>query len=213
MPVKSKPKKQRLEVLTKYEMSARSKGYLMIAGVDEAGRGPLAGPVVAAACVIPEGLYLDGINDSKQLTAEQREQLYKAMQQNPDIISGVGVVEAILIDQINILQATFYAMVAAVAALRHKPDYILVDGPYTPKFDAPSEGIVDGDALSQSIMAASIIAKCTRDQMMQNFHDRWPEYGFSQHKGYGTPQHLAALKMYGPCPIHRKSFGPVKGCL
>jgi ribonuclease HII len=210
MPVKQKPKNRRLEQITRCEKQAQSKGFSVIAGVDEAGRGPLAGPVVAAACIIPEGVYFEGINDSKQLTPEARERLYEAIQQNPQVLSGVGVVEAVLIDQINVLQATFYAMVAAVAALRQKPEYVLVDGPYTPDFGVPSEGIVDGDTLSQSIMAAAIIAKCTRDRMMVKFHDRWPEYGFNAHKGYGTPQHLAALQLHGPCPIHRRSFEPVR---
>jgi len=211
MVLKNKPlrKNQRLEALTKYEKQARAKGYQLIAGVDEAGRGPLAGPVVAAACIIPEGIYFEGINDSKQLSPEQRERLYEAIRQNPDILSGVGVVDAILIDQINILQATFYAMVAAVAALRQKPDYVLVDGPYIPNFDIPAEGIIEGDTLSQSIMAAAIIAKCTRDRMMVKFDEQWPQYGFKRHKGYGTPEHLAALQLHGPCSIHRKTFQPI----
>lgn len=208
MVLKNKPlrKNQRLETLTEYEQRARTKGYQLIAGVDEAGRGPLAGPVVAAACIIPEGVYFKGINDSKQLSPEQRERLYEAIRQNPDILSGIGVVDAILIDQVNILQATFYAMVAAVAALKKKPDYLLVDGPYLPNFDIPAEGIVEGDTFSQSIMAAAIIAKCTRDQMMIKFDEQWPEYGFKRHKGYGTKEHLAALQLHGPCSIHRQTF-------
>jgi len=214
MLLKHKPKSQRLEKITEYENHARSKGFQWIAGVDEAGRGPLAGPVVAAACIIPEGIYLEGINDSKQLTAAQRDKFYEEIQKNPAILSGVGIEEAALIDQINVLQATFYAMVAAVSALSQKPDYILVDGPHIPSFGTdcriPAQGIVDGDTLSQSIMAAAIIAKCSRDRMMLKFHDQWPEYGFKEHKGYGTPKHLAALRIHGPCPIHRRSFEPVK---
>lgn len=210
MVIKKKWKSQQLKGLTRYEEQARAQGHQLIAGVDEAGRGPLAGPVVAAACIIPEGIYFRGINDSKQLSSDQREQLYEAIRQNPDVLTGIGVVDAILIDQINILQATFYAMAAAVAALKKKPDYVLVDGPYFPNFDIPAEGIIEGDTLSQSIMAASIIAKCTRDRMMVKFDEQWPHYGFKRHKGYGTKEHLVALELHGPCSIHRKTFQPIR---
>lgn len=203
-------KRARLEKITQFETRARLQGRCLIAGIDEAGRGPLAGPVVAAACIIPEGFYFEGINDSKQLTKEQREQFYKEISQHPDVLAGVGIVEAIIIDQINILQATFQAMIAAILNLRQKPDYLLVDGPYLPKTGIPGEGIIDGDTLSQSIMAAAIIAKCTRDRMMVEFDKKWPQYGFKNHKGYGTPEHLSCLQLYGPCPIHRKTFHPVK---
>jgi ribonuclease HII len=201
-----RPKKD----LEAYERHLRAQGYVVIAGVDEAGRGPLAGPVVAAACILPEGLCLKGIDDSKKLTQRQREELYLRIQKNPEILSGVGVVGAVIIDQVNILRATMMAMVAAVAALRLQPDYALVDGRQLPQLEIPAQGVIRGDSLSQSIMAAAIVAKCTRDQMMRDFHLQWPLYGFQDHKGYGTDRHIAALKQHGPCPIHRKTFEPVK---
>lgn len=201
---------RRLDQLTIFEKKARTKGFLCIAGVDEAGRGPLAGPVVAAACILPEALFLRGIDDSKKLTPEERESLYEKIKENPEIHYGIGIVSSLIIDQINILRATMAAMVAAVKQLQKKPDYILVDGNQLPSFDVPCEGIVAGDTLSQSIMAASIIAKYTRDQIMLQCHLEWPQYGFKAHKGYGTPQHLEALKLHGPCPIHRKTFKPVR---
>ena len=218
MKKQSLPKQQRLETarlkkLTAYEERARSQGYKSIAGVDEAGRGPLAGPVVAAACILPENFYLPGINDSKKLTAEERERLYQMIKENPEILSGVGIVEALIIDQINILQATFQAMVAAVLQLQQKPDYILIDGNQIPKslqLELPCEAIVKGDSLSQSIMAAGILAKVTRDKIMLEHHKTWPDYGFKDHKGYGTEKHLEKLRELGPCPLHRKSYEPVK---
>lgn len=218
MKKQSLPKQQRLETarlktLTAYEERARSQGYKAIAGVDEAGRGPLAGPVVAAACILPENFYLPGINDSKKLTAEERERLYHMIKENPEILSGVGIVEALIIDQINILQATFQAMIAAVLQLQQKPDYILIDGNQIPKsllLELPCEGIVQGDSLSQSIMAAGILAKVTRDKIMLEHHKTWPDYGFKDHKGYGTEKHLEKLRELGPCPLHRKSYEPVK---
>jgi ribonuclease HII len=218
MKKQSLPKKQRLETarlktLTAYEERARRQGYKAIAGVDEAGRGPLAGPVVAAACILPENFYLPGINDSKKLTAEERERLYQMIKENPEILSGVGIVEALIIDQINILQATFQAMVVAVLQLQQKPDYILIDGNQIPKslqLELPCEGIVQGDSLSQSIMAAGILAKVTRDKIMLEHHKTWPDYGFKDHKGYGTEKHLEKLRELGPCPLHRRSYEPVK---
>lgn len=209
-----KPQKReidRFKKLTAFEERARSQGYKAIAGVDEAGRGPLAGPVVAAACIIPENYYLPGINDSKKLTAEERERLYQMIKENPEILSGVGIVEAVIIDQINILQATFQAMVAAILQLKQKPDYLLIDGNQIPKgLQMPCEAIVKGDTLSQSIMAAGILAKVTRDKLMLEYHKTWPNYGFNEHKGYGTEKHLQRLKEWGPCPLHRKSYEPVK---
>lgn len=211
-----KPQKRetaRLKKLTAYEERARRQGYRSIAGVDEAGRGPLAGPVVAAACIIPENCYLPGINDSKKLTAEERERLYQMIKENPEILSGVGIVEAVMIDQINILQATFQAMLAAIVALKQKPDYLLFDGNQFPKslqLELPCEGIVQGDSLSQSVMAAGIIAKVTRDKIMLEHHKTWPEYGFDEHKGYGTEKHMEKLKELGPCSQHRRSYEPVK---
>jgi ribonuclease HII len=211
-----KPKRRetaRLKKITAYEARARLQGYKWIAGVDEAGRGPLAGPVVAAACIFSEDVFLPGINDSKKLTAEERERLFELIMANPDILTGVAVVEALIIDQINILQATFQAMATAIALLKQKPDYILVDGnrlPQSLNLELPCEGIVEGDSLSQSIMAAGILAKVTRDRIMLEHHKTWPAYGFNEHKGYGTEKHMERLKEFGPCPIHRMSFEPVK---
>ncbi|MBS0615971.1 MAG: ribonuclease HII [Verrucomicrobia bacterium] len=196
--------------LEKFEREARASGFTSIAGIDEAGRGPLAGPVVAAACILPAGIRLRGINDSKKLTAQEREALYARILNNPDIISGVGMIDVLMIDQINILRATLQAMIGAIAKLPKKPDFILVDGPHLPPTDIPGKAIIDGDTLSQSIMAAAIIAKCTRDLLMIQLHELYPQYNFKSHKGYGTPEHLEALKKYGPCPLHRQSFAPVR---
>lgn len=213
LPKQRRRETARLKKLTAYESRARSQGYKFIAGLDEAGRGPLAGPIVAAACIFPENLFIPGIKDSKKLTAEERERLYTMIMENPEILSGVGVVEAAIIDQINILQATFQAMVAALAQLKVQPDYLLIDGNQLPlrlKLELPCEGIVDGDNLSQSVMAAGILAKVTRDKIMLEHHKTWPDYGFDEHKGYGTEKHLQKLKELGPCPQHRMSYEPVK---
>lgn len=190
------------------ENKARRLGYQHIAGVDEAGRGPLAGPVVAAACMFPKGVKVKGVDDSKKLTPEARFKLYEELISHPKITYGVGVIDALVIDEINILQATFRAMILAVASLSQKPDYIFVDGNLYPPFDVPGEAVVEGDALCFSISAASIIAKETRDRIMQGHHIEWPEYGFHKHKGYGTQAHRKAIAVHGPCPIHRMSFSP-----
>jgi ribonuclease HII len=213
--VKSHPKNQLLELervkqLCRFEERARQRGFHAIAGVDEAGRGPLAGPVVAAACLLPEGLYLEGIDDSKKLTPLQRYALYEKMISHPDIIFGIGQVEAVRIDQINILQATFEAMLFAVASLSQQPDYLLVDGSQLPPFSIPAEAIIKGDQCSQSIAAASILAKESRDRLMVTYHEQWPQYGFDEHKGYPTESHLKALSLYGPSPQHRLTFKPLK---
>jgi len=200
----------RLKKLCIYEDRARKRGLRAIAGIDEAGRGPLAGPVVAAACILPEDLLLEGVDDSKKLNALKRFELYRKITEDSRICYGIGVVEAVIIDQINILRATFEAMLVAVAHLAKTPDYLLIDGNQLPSFKIPSEGIIKGDALSQSIAAASIIAKETRDQIMSHYHTLWPNYGFAKHKGYATEEHLAAIRLYGPSPIHRKSFEPIK---
>lgn len=200
----------RLQGLTLFENAARSQGYKYIAGVDEAGRGPLAGPVVAAACHLPEGVMLDGVDDSKKLTPAKRAELFERITRNPSILYGVGVIDAQIIDQINILRATFEAMLIAVAQMAQKPDYLLVDGHMLPKTSIPAKAIVKGDSLSISIATASIIAKETRDALMNQYHELWPVYGFNKHKGYGTQQHLLALEKYGPCPIHRVTFEPIK---
>lgn len=218
MQKRSLPKQQRLETarlkkLTAYERRARSQGYKSIAGVDEAGRGPLAGPVVAAVCIIPEDVYLPGIKDSKKLPVEERERLYELIRSNSTILAGIGIVEALIIDQINILQATYQAMAVAISQLVQKPDYILIDGNRLPQsldLEYPCEGIVEGDSVCQSVMAAGILAKVTRDRIMLQHHQTWPEYGFDEHKGYGTEKHRDRLQQLGPCPIHRMSFEPVR---
>lgn len=204
------PKQQQLKIaFTAYEAKARLQGYQRIAGVDEAGRGPLAGPVVAAACILPDDLHLPGINDSKKLTAADRERLYDRIKNDPSILSAVGVVDALIIDQVNILQATLQAMVIAITQLSQKPDYVLVDGNKVPPLEMPCEAIVQGDNLSQSIMAAAILAKVTRDKMMVEHHKTWPAYGFAENKGYPTAKHRETLERIGPCPIHRKTYEPV----
>lgn len=208
--VKRDEEQKRVLMLTVFETRARALGYQRIAGVDEAGRGPLAGPVVAAACVIPEGVLIEGINDSKQVLASERERLYLEIVSLKEVDFGIGIIDAKEIDQINILRATFEAMKAAIAALNAKPDYLIVDGLHLPTADTPGLAIVEGDGKSQSIAAASILAKVTRDRIMLELHTKWPQYGFHQHKGYGTPEHLAAIRQYGPCPIHRMSFEPLK---
>lgn len=209
MPLQSEY--HRLERMTKYERALYKQGYARLAGIDEAGRGPLAGPVIAAACVLPKGALICGIDDSKKLTAAERDVLFSALLKLEDIDYAIGMVSAEVIDRINILQATFEAMRIALASLKTAADYLLVDGnQLIPKVLTPGKAIVKGDSHSQSIAAASILAKKTRDDLMQDYHKLWPEYGFSQHKGYPTKKHLEALERFGPSPIHRLSFAPLK---
>jgi len=191
------------------EGQASRRGYRCIAGVDEAGRGPLAGPVVAAAVILPDGLFLPGVNDSKQLTADQREALFDTVSREA-LAVGVGIGDHALVDSINILQATLSAMRDAVHALSVTPDFILIDGISSIPMNIPQRTVKKGDALSLSIAAASIIAKVTRDRMMLEYDLLYPGYGFASHKGYGAASHLAAIAKLGPCPIHRKSFSGVK---
>lgn len=209
----SEPEFFRLQRMSQHELRLKKEGFCRIAGVDEAGRGPLAGPVVAAACILPVGRSFAHLNDSKQLSAALREQLYQELTQTPHLLYGIGVVDPLAIDQINILQATFLAMQKAVRALAMAPDYLLIDGNQTPSFEIPIECLVRGDALSVSIAAASILAKVTRDRMMAECDSQWPQYGFKKHKGYGTKAHLEAIRIHGPCPVHRTSFEPVKSYL
>ena len=188
-----------------FELRARWLGFDTIAGVDEAGRGPLAGPVFAAAVIFPSGYTNGEIRDSKKLTPLRREALYKIIRS--DALSvGLGAVEAFTIDKINILQATLAAMKTAVLDLSPPPDYILIDG--TNNIDIPirQETIIRGDSLSVSVAAASIIAKVSRDQIMDRYHILYPQYNFLKNKGYGTKEHREAVKEYGQCKIHRKSF-------
>ncbi len=188
-----------------YELRARRRGFDAIAGVDEAGRGPLAGPVVAAAVILPPGYTNGEIRDSKKLTPRKREILYNTIQQDAVCI-GLGVVEASIIDRINILQATLAAMKAAVSNLDPRPDYLLIDGINTIDSSIMQETIIKGDSLSLSVAAASIIAKVSRDHIMDRYHTLYPHYNFIKNKGYGTKEHREAIKLYGRCKIHRRSF-------
>jgi ribonuclease HII len=199
----------RLQKLLEHETKARTRGHRFIAGVDEAGRGPLAGPVVAAACIIPEGHYLPGIDDSKKLPPKKRQQLFDLIVNDPHISFAIAQIDSDIIDEINIYQATVRAMLSAVDLLEKQPDCLLVDGMSLPHPTLPIVKIIRGDSLSQSIAAASILAKVTRDRLMNEFHQQWPDYGFDQHKGYGTPQHLEAIQKHGVISIHRRSFEPV----
>ena len=188
-----------------------------VAGVDEAGRGPLAGPVVAAAAILPSrwaetGLpaELAGLNDSKQLTETQREKYFEFLTACAEIEFAIAAVDAGVIDEINILQATHRAMNAALAQLQPLPPHSLVDGRPVKTLRVPQTAIVKGDARSYSIAAASVLAKVTRDRLMQEYHVQFPAYGFNEHKGYGTAKHLAAIAKHGACAIHRKTFAPLK---
>ena len=195
--------------LWELERQLRARGVERIAGVDEAGRGPLAGPVVAAAVIFPAGFADPRINDSKRLDARRREELVP-------VITGAAVCWAVAessaaeIDALNILQATLRAMERALALLREAPDYVLVDGSVMPGVLVPGEAVIGGDALVACIAAASILAKVHRDRLMLAQHVRWPAYGFDRNKGYGTAAHLRTLARHGPCPIHRRSFRPVR---
>ena len=196
--------------MTHYEQVAYSKGYGNVAGIDEAGRGPLAGPVVAAACILPKGLLIPGVDDSKKLSPRRRRELYLYLIEHPDIQYGVGIVSEKEIDRINILEATKIAMLETVKNLKTVPDYLLVDGLKLIHPEIPSEKIIKGDQLSLSIAAASIIAKETRDELMKELHAAYPVYGFDKHAGYGTAFHRKAIEMHGPCDAHRMTFEPVK---
>jgi ribonuclease HII len=191
-----------------YERELWQAGYSAIAGVDEAGRGPLAGPVVAAAVIFAtDAPLIPGINDSKKLTAGQREALYTEIVRSA-MAFGIGSASHEEIDRINILQASYQAMAEAVVVLAPQADYLLVDGRGVPQCGTPGRAVVRGDSLSMSIAAASILAKVTRDRIMHELHELYPEYGFARHKGYPTPEHIQAIRRYGLCPVHRRSFHP-----
>jgi ribonuclease HII len=201
----------------RFERELLARGCASVAGVDEAGRGPLAGPVVAAVVVFPNewiagGLprALHGLNDSKQLTAIQREEFFTVLTAMPEVRFAIASADHAVIDEINILQATFRAMNESIATLSPAPAHVLVDGHQKSSVRWPQTPVVKGDAKSYSIAAASVLAKVTRDRMMLEFDRRWPEYGFAGHKGYGTAEHLAAIARHGPCPVHRMSFAPLK---
>jgi ribonuclease HII len=198
-----------LDDLRAFEKEKRQNGFQLIAGIDEAGRGPLAGPVVSAAVILPAAFTLEGVDDSKRLTPKKRAALFSEIY-GTAVSVGVGVVGPRRIDEINILQASLQSMAMAVACLDPKPDCLLIDGIYKIDSDLPQTAITKGDSRSVSIAAASIIAKVTRDNMMAQFHQRYPEYGFAKHKGYPTKAHKAAIKAYGCTPIHRRSFNGVK---
>ena len=203
-----------VNLLLEVEQSKRAEGFKLIAGVDEAGRGPLAGPVVAAAVVLAEGVEpVIGVGDSKALTPARREELFTQLTESPGVGIGVGIVDVETIDRINIFQASLLAMERAVDALpsTHTPDIVIVDGSHAPKhLAAPAETLVKGDSRCYSIAAASIVAKVTRDRMMTGLHEKHPEYGFDKHMGYGTRAHVDALRKFGALPEHRRSFNPLK---
>ena len=190
--------------LLAFEKELVSKGFRLIGGIDEAGRGPLAGPVAAACCIPDLTIIFDEVNDSKKLTAKKREKLFEVIT-DTSIAQSVVFVDEKTIDEINILNATKQAMNNAVWSLLPTPEYLLVDA-VKYDFGIPSKSIIHGDALSYSIAAASILAKVSRDRLMDSYAELYPEYGFEKHKGYGTAYHVEMLKKYGPCPIHRKSF-------
>lgn len=206
---KEQAERARVAALYAYENAAADEGYDIIAGVDEAGRGPLAGPVSVAAVILPRGLFLPRLNDSKKLSAKAREELYDEIQEKAIAVSSV-LVDAKTIDRINIYQATMNGMYEAIFGLDPQPKKVLIDAVHLEKLPMPEESIIKGDAKSASIAAASIVAKVTRDRLMMEYDKAFPQYGFAQHKGYGTAEHIAALRQYGPCPIHRQSFEPIR---
>jgi Ribonuclease HII len=191
------------------ERALRARGFFLVAGLDEAGRGPLAGPVMAAAVILPAGFTLDGLTDSKKVPAVRREKFFAFLTSHPRVVWSSGLATVEEIGRLNILRATHLAMARALSALPVPPDHALVDGLPVRGLPVPHTALVGGDALSLSIAAASIIAKVTRDRLMAALDAEYPEYGFARHKGYAVPQHLKALRHHGPCPVHRRSFAPV----
>lgn len=196
---------ERLKNMLLIEEALYDKGYEYICGVDEAGRGPLCGPVVAAAVILPKHGCIEGVNDSKKISEKKREKLYDDIMKGA-IAVGVGISDVDVIEKVNILNATKIAMKKAIESLSIKPDYVLIDGNQKIDIEILQETVVSGDAKSESIASASIIAKVTRDRVLRKFDEIYPEYGFAKHKGYGTKAHIEAIKKYGLTPIHRKSF-------
>ena len=196
---------KRFENMCCYEKEAYAEGAKFIAGIDEAGRGPLAGPVVAAAVILPENIFINGLNDSKKLSEKQREELYAIITEKA-IAYDVGIVDEKIIDELNILNATKMAMEVAVESLKVKPDLLLIDAVKLDSLKMKQKSIIKGDALSISIASASVIAKVTRDRLIDEMDTTYPNYGFKKHKGYGTKEHIDAIKKFGICPIHRISY-------
>lgn len=188
-----------------YENNAKSKGYKYICGVDEAGRGPLAGPVCAAAVILPDNVIIEGVNDSKKLTEKKREMLFEVIKEKA-LSYSIAFATVEEIEEMNILNATMLAMKRAVEGLDIKADYAMIDGNRLPPLNIPCEYVIKGDAKSMSIAAASILAKVSRDRLCMEYAEKYPEYSFEKHKGYGTKLHTEAIKKYGPCEIHRMSF-------
>lgn len=196
---------QRLKNMLEIENNLYNQGYKYICGVDEAGRGPLCGPVVAAAVILPKDICIEGVNDSKKLSEKKREKLYDDIMARA-LAVGVGISDVDVIEKVNILNATKLAMIQAINNLQITPDYVIVDGNQKIDITIPLDTVIKGDAKSESIACASIIAKVTRDRMLLKYDKEYPEYGFSKHKGYGTKLHIEAIKEYGITPIHRTSF-------
>ena len=196
---------ERLKHMLEIEDSLYQKGYKLVCGVDEAGRGPLCGPVVAAAVILNKDDMIEGINDSKKLSEKKREELYDVIMEKA-VAVGIGMSDVAVIEKVNILNATKLAMKQAIKNLKIKPDFVLIDGNQMIDIDIDGKTVVSGDAKSESIAAASIIAKVTRDRLLINWDKEYPEYGFARHKGYGTKAHIEAIKKYGLTPIHRPSF-------
>ena len=200
----------RIGGIAQLEAQLRQNGFRSIAGVDEAGRGPLAGPVVAAAVILPENLHIEDLDDSKKLTPAKRDLVFDRIVSSPALYA-IGIVDSEMIDRINILRATLRAMAQAVSKLSDRAEFVLVDGNQTiPGVVLPQIAVIGGDAACPAIAAASIIAKVTRDRIMDHYAALYPLYTFAQHKGYPTPDHLRELRQYGPTPIHRKTFRPVQ---
>jgi ribonuclease HII len=203
--------KEKFQEMSRYESELRESGITLIAGVDEVGRGPLAGPVVSASVILPEDFYLAGLNDSKAVSESNRDYFFNEISKNA-IAIGIGIVTPEEIDSINIYEATKVAMTKAIAAMNVDAEHLLIDAMTLPIL-TPQTSIIKGDANSVSIAASSIIAKVTRDRMMEEIHEQYPQYGFNKNMGYGTKEHLDALETYGVTSVHRKSFAPVRNQL